>query len=122
MKYTRLMDIIREVINEELEEGKWDYPKDIRTPKKPDKYLGTLQRDKAKEARKAHRKAVKAKAHAALTGTSAPKVKNPSTGTEILATTAYKAGPKHPAYAAAKAALKKEIVEYLKESTINFTE
>ena len=38
-----------------------------------------------------------------------PRVKNPSTGEEILATTAYKAGPTHPAYAAAKSALKKEI-------------
>jgi hypothetical protein len=34
------------------------------------------------------------------------KVKNPKTGKEILATTAYRAGPDHPAYSAAKAALK----------------
>lgn len=38
------------------------------------------------------------------------KVKNPATGKEILAMTAYKAGSKHPAYNAAKSALKKEIV------------
>ena len=38
------------------------------------------------------------------------KVKNPVTGKEILAMTAYSAGPQHPAYNAAKSALKKEIV------------
>jgi len=38
------------------------------------------------------------------------KVKNPITGKEILATSAYSAGPQHPAYNAAKTALKKEIV------------
>jgi len=37
------------------------------------------------------------------------KVKNPVTGKSILATTAYKAGSKHPAYNAAKSALKKEV-------------
>jgi len=36
------------------------------------------------------------------------KVKNPKTGEEILALSAYHAGPTHPAYAIAKAALKRK--------------
>lgn len=44
------------------------------------------------------------------------RVKNPETGQEILATSAYAAGPQHPAYAAAKSALKIEIVKRMKES------
>ena len=132
MKLSQLKDIIREMINEQItlnelieetfdetevnniDEGKWDYPKDIRTPKKTsaDADLGNNRQDRAKKARKAFRTAAKAKAHKALTG-GGPKIKNPKTGKEILATTAYKAGPSHPAYALAKTALKKQISECL---------
>lgn len=42
-------------------------------------------------------------------GGTGPRIKNPSTGQEIYAATAYRAGPTHPAYNAAKAALKKEV-------------
>ena len=130
---TQLKDIIREIINEEsalnelieetfdevettnIDEGKHNYPPDIRTPKKTsaDADLGNNRQDRAKKARKAFRTAAKAKAHKALTG-GGQKVKNPTTGKEILATTAYKAGPSHPAYALAKTALKKQISECLK--------
>jgi hypothetical protein len=49
---------------ESIEEGKWNYPKDI-TGSKPDVYWDQGNTRK-KEARKAHRKKIKAKAHAEL--------------------------------------------------------
>lgn len=46
------------------------------------------------------------------------KIKNPTTGKEILATTALAAGPNHPAYQTARTALKMEIAKLVKE--LNF--
>ena len=55
-------------------------------------------------------------------------IKNPATGKDILAMTAYKAGPKHPAYNAAKSLLKKEntmkkseLVQMIREEIRNLT-
>lgn len=51
-----------------MKEGKWNYPKDMtsKTNKEDDDYLGGLISSRKKEARKAHRKAMKAKAHKEL--------------------------------------------------------
>lgn len=59
-----------------------------------------------------------AKTKAAASPSADVKVKNPDTGEEILATTAYKAGPTHPAYKAAKSALKKESTGIIKLTDI----
>ena len=51
-----------------MKEGKWNYPKDMtsKTNKDDDNYLGGLISSRKKEARKAHRKAMKARAHKEL--------------------------------------------------------
>jgi len=79
-----------------------DYSRD-----KPSKkiYTSRAQRD----ARSRNADAMIRKADAARSSQQGPQVKNPETGQSILATTAYSAGPTHPAYSAAKSALKKEI-------------
>ena len=61
---------------EEIEEGKWDYPKHM-TQTKTTSQTGSTNAADNRARRKAHRKAVKAKAHAALTGNSTSKVKKP---------------------------------------------
>jgi hypothetical protein len=133
MKISQLKDIIREMINEELEEN-------LRRTDKKDKGMvkQAFGPDKNKTKKNAFARSLgggqkttgqggndaqKLRAgRAVLKGVNSPKIKNPQTGQEILATTAYKAGSTHPAYTAAKAALKKEVAQYLEEGIIDFIE
>ena len=64
MKGGRRVDNCVKVKEDDIEEGKWDYPKDI-TGSKPDVYWDAGNTRK-KAARKDHRKKIKAKAHADL--------------------------------------------------------